>query len=300
MSRSSPRSSQIPGISPVTRSGSTGSLTGTGPVFPPSPPLPSSSSSSSSSTGDDHVLNASVEVPSLNSILEEQSKLVPNFITFCSYLFADCNESGGQVLCRLCFLILLIMVENTEIEDAIHDSNTNTTLLIYNKKSGATLRESSTIATSSSSTSSSGNTAPLTSSKGAHTASSQGMARIVLDVLNSFMKQNLVKKTNYELYTLCVTVVHRILSYEKKTATRLSFKWKEIWTTLFLVIREAMPSHSPSSDDATQGGGAKQEALPLCMSVITIFNLFITYGDTFLPSPSDYDDLIMNLCVSVR
>jgi hypothetical protein len=29
--------------------------------------------------------------------------------------------------------------------------------------------------------------------------------------------------------------------------------------------------------------------------VATIFNLFITYGDTFLPSPADYDELYYEL-----
>ena len=31
--------------------------------------------------------------------------------------------------------------------------------------------------------------------------------------------------------------------------------------------------------------------LCLCPQVATIFNLFITYGDTFLPSPVTYDEL---------
>lgn len=33
----------------------------------------------------------------------------------------------------------------------------------------------------------------------------------------------------------------------------------------------------------------------LSVQIVTVFNLFITYGDTFLPSPSDYDDLYYEL-----
>ena len=32
-------------------------------------------------------------------------------------------------------------------------------------------------------------------------------------------------------------------------------------------------------------------SLHSCLQVATIFNLFITYGDTFLPNPVTYDEL---------
>ena len=33
----------------------------------------------------------------------------------------------------------------------------------------------------------------------------------------------------------------------------------------------------------------------LCMQVVKVFNLFITYGDTFLPNPATYDELYYEL-----
>lgn len=33
----------------------------------------------------------------------------------------------------------------------------------------------------------------------------------------------------------------------------------------------------------------------VCFQVVNIFNLFITYGDTFLPSPGSYDELYYEL-----
>jgi hypothetical protein len=39
------------------------------------------------------------------------------------------------------------------------------------------------------------------------------------------------------------------------------------------------------------GQSLSKQQLSICMQVVTVLNLFITYGDSFLPSPSDYDDL---------
>ena len=39
----------------------------------------------------------------------------------------------------------------------------------------------------------------------------------------------------------------------------------------------------------------KPETIELAMSITTILNLFITYGDTFLPSGNDYDYLYYEL-----
>ena len=33
----------------------------------------------------------------------------------------------------------------------------------------------------------------------------------------------------------------------------------------------------------------------LCVQVVKVFNLFITYGDTFLPNPATYDELYYEL-----
>ena len=35
--------------------------------------------------------------------------------------------------------------------------------------------------------------------------------------------------------------------------------------------------------------------LLIWFQVVVIFNLFVTYGDTFLPSPSSYDELYYEL-----
>jgi len=101
------------------------------------------------------------------------------------------------------------------------------------------------------------------------------------------LKQNLKKKRfNADMYSRAVSIVHRILSYEKKVGVRLNYKWKEMWATLFLVIK-----HITGEPALLQ----QPDVHSLCSQIIIVFNVFITYGDTFLPSPNDYDDLYYEL-----
>ena len=41
-------------------------------------------------------------------------------------------------------------------------------------------------------------------------------------------------------------------------------------------------------------------SLSLSLQVIKVFNLFITYGDTFLPSPTAYDELYYEIIREMR
>ena len=91
------------------------------------------------------------------------------------------------------------------------------------------------------------------------------------------LKKNYVHNLRY-----CLEVIHRILCYEKQFQVRLnSFRWIKIWSVLFRLIKFV------TDPERLQ----KKEVVLLCEKITTIFNLFITYGDTFLPDGSDYDFL---------
>ncbi|CAL4096699.1 unnamed protein product, partial [Meganyctiphanes norvegica] len=80
-----------------------------------------------------------------------------------------------------------------------------------------------------------------------------------------------------------VGIVHRLLCYQKRNSVRLSYNWKDLWAALialakFLVTNEAYLAK-------------KMNIFQLAHQVMNIFNLFITYGDTFLSAPSSYDEL---------
>ena len=113
------------------------------------------------------------------------------------------------------------------------------------------------------------------------------LAAAVLDLCVEFMLSHLKKNLQADLYTLCLGVVHRLLCYQKKHQIRLRFEWKSLWTSLvticsFIVGHEAILIE-------------KIDIFTLSSAIITNLNLFITFGDTFLPDPSSYDELYYEL-----
>lgn len=116
---------------------------------------------------------------------------------------------------------------------------------------------------------------------------SQPLATTLLDLLVEFIVSHLFKKFPMELYLLCIGIIHRILCYQKRCRVRLHYPWKELWSALigllkFLVCQE-------------QNLVKKCNIFYLGLQVINIFNLFITYGDTFLATTNSYDELYYEL-----
>lgn len=103
------------------------------------------------------------------------------------------------------------------------------------------------------------------------------------DVMVEFMMSHMMKKLPIELFLLNVGITHRLLCYQKRNSVRLPYNWKDLWAALialakFLVTNEAYLAK-------------KMNIFQLANQVMSIFNLFITYGDTFLSTPSSYDEL---------
>lgn len=125
-------------------------------------------------------------------------------------------------------------------------------------------------------------------------------------------------------------VFHRILCFEKKFHIRLNYRWKSLWSVLLQLIRSVnnqfdltrkgelfslinkVHTHSQHTNDRIQDKGTltiqHQSYLKLfwrlfkphlnlnsLMQTITILNMFITFGNNFLPNLNDYDDLYYEL-----
>ena len=90
-----------------------------------------------------------------------------------------------------------------------------------------------------------------------------------------------------ELYLHALYVIHRLLSYQKRSRVRVPYPWKELWTSLISLLK-----FLTSNETALV---KKMDVFTVALQVTVIFNLFITYGDTFLPSPSSYDELYYEL-----
>lgn len=93
-----------------------------------------------------------------------------------------------------------------------------------------------------------------------------------------------MKKFPHELYELALGVVLRVLCHQKRCRLRLSLcPWKELWAALIALLK-----FLHSSDSALI---RKFDLFALATQAVNILNLFVTFGDTFLPSPQSYDDL---------
>lgn len=105
----------------------------------------------------------------------------------------------------------------------------------------------------------------------------------VLDLMVEFISTHLTKNFLYDLYILCLGVIHRLLCYQKKCKIRFNYNWRDLWNALINLIKFVLNNES----DLIK----KWNIFFLCHNIINLFNLFITFGDTFLPSPQAYDDL---------
>lgn len=113
------------------------------------------------------------------------------------------------------------------------------------------------------------------------------LAAAVFDLCVEFMLSHLKKNLQADLYTMCLGVVHRLLCYQKKNQIRLRFEWKSLWTALITICSFVVGHEAVLIEQV--------DIFALSSQVITNLNLFITFGDTFLPDPSSYDELYYEL-----
>ncbi|GBP81815.1 UPF0668 protein C10orf76 homolog [Eumeta japonica] len=73
---------------------------------------------------------------------------------------------------------------------------------------------------------------------------SQPLASTLIDLLVEFMMCHLLKNFPGELYTLCVGVLLRLLSYQKRCRVRLARDWRPLWAALIALLKYLVSNES--------------------------------------------------------
>uniref|UniRef100_A0A671TM66 Armadillo like helical domain containing 3 n=1 Tax=Sparus aurata TaxID=8175 RepID=A0A671TM66_SPAAU len=105
----------------------------------------------------------------------------------------------------------------------------------------------------------------------------------VLDLMVEFIVTHMMKEFPMDLYLRCVQIIHKLLCYQKKCRIRLHYTWRELWSALINLLKFLLSNETTLL--------AKHNIFYLALLVVNLFNMFITYGDTFLPTSNSYDEL---------
>ncbi|KAI0484587.1 DUF1741-domain-containing protein [Xylariaceae sp. FL0804] len=116
------------------------------------------------------------------------------------------------------------------------------------------------------------------------------LATSVLDTMIDGINHNLRRRLDISLYSLCVGIMLRIVSYLSRSRTRLEYHWSELFRSLLYLIRFLTTYASDLKD------------LPhfdtLLDLVVNLLALSLSAGEAFLPSPAAYDDLFYKIVES--
>lgn len=109
------------------------------------------------------------------------------------------------------------------------------------------------------------------------------LATSVLDTMIDGINHNLRRRLDVSLYTLCVGIMLRIISYLSRSRTRLQYHWSELFRSLLALIR-FLTTYASDLKDLLHIDS-------LLDLVVNLLALSLSAGEAFLPTPAAYDDL---------
>lgn len=110
------------------------------------------------------------------------------------------------------------------------------------------------------------------------------LSSTVLDLMVEFILSNLKKSLPLDLYFLSLGVIHRLICYQKRCNIRFNYNWTGVWSALITLLKYLINHESELLE-------SKLNIFALANMTVNIFNFFVTYGDSFLPSLETYDQL---------
>lgn len=196
--------------------------------------------------------------PDLKSPSDNQfSNLLVTFFQYCSIVMQDTKTEANANNSMLCFVILSSITDDQFANSLMHDVNLQFKVDLYRS--------------------------PTRRYMFVPDKSPKPLAAALLDLMIEFMLGHMMKKLPLDQYMKCISIIHRIICYQKRNSVRLCYNWKDLWSSLITLLKFLMTYEHQLSQD--------MNIYDLGIQIVNIFNLFITYGDMLLPSPSSYDEL---------
>eukprot|EP00048_Salpingoeca_helianthica_P018162 m.241064 g.241064 ORF g.241064 m.241064 type:complete len:657 (-) comp23915_c0_seq1:59-2029(-) len=188
--------------------------------------------------------------------------LLSEFITYTSFLFQT-PDPDGPVFVRLALITLTRIAEDLYSNMFLHDANVNIPVMLHR----VALRHR-----------------PATTER----LPSLPLACAVLDLLVEYLVAHLKRSIPLRNLSLALGVIHRLVAHQKRQRVRLPYAWAGLWSALMGLLRFVLPKDGPFNGD---GPGV----YAIATQVVAIFNVFVTYGDAFLPDAAAYDRLYYEL-----
>lgn len=116
------------------------------------------------------------------------------------------------------------------------------------------------------------------------------LATSVLDTMIDGINHNLRKRLDVSLYTLCLGIMLRVISYLSRTRTRLTYHWSEFFRSLLSIVR-FLATYTADLKDLPH-------IETLLDHVVNLLALSLSAGEAFLPTPAAYDDLFYKVVES--
>uniref|UniRef100_A0A3B3YQ26 Armadillo-like helical domain-containing protein n=1 Tax=Poecilia mexicana TaxID=48701 RepID=A0A3B3YQ26_9TELE len=189
----------------------------------------------------------------------QTSNLLITFLKYASIVMQDTKDEHRLNSARLCLIILTCIAEDQYADAFLHDDNINFRVSLHRMP----MRHRKKAA---------GKNIP-----------SRPLVCAVLDLMVEFIVTHMMKDFPMDLYLRCVQIIHKLLCYQKKCRIRLHYTWRELWSALINLLKFLLSNETTLL--------AKHNIFHLALLVVNLFNMFITYGDTFLPTSNSYDEL---------